>query len=163
MVGLTKIDVLTAAPSAHEGVATPTGARRGDVSPAAAAFLHLLGDPTRRRIFLQLMAGEACNCELVDDLGLAQNLISHHVRQLRVAGLVAERRDPQDRRWIYYRVVPEALEAAWASLTGVLHPSRLETREPVCGPAARDPLAADPTSPVAPASSAAPGAERCCD
>jgi DNA-binding transcriptional ArsR family regulator len=136
-----------------------------DVAPDAAAFLRLLADPTRRRIFLQLMAGETCNCELVDVLGLAQNLISHHVRQLRVAGLVAERRDPQDRRWIYYRVVPEALEAAWASLTGTLHPSRLGTREPVCGPAARDSLAAGLTSPApAPpvAPPAAPGEERCC-
>ena len=35
-----------------------------DIGPAAARLLKLLADPTRRRIFLALMRGETCNCEL---------------------------------------------------------------------------------------------------
>ena len=54
-----------------------------DVSIEAGAFLRLMADPTRRRIFLALMAGETGNCEMVGLLGLPQNLISHHLRQLR--------------------------------------------------------------------------------
>jgi DNA-binding transcriptional ArsR family regulator len=85
-----------------------------DVAPADASaelsgFLKLMADPTRRRIFLVLMNGETCNCEMVGLLGLPQNLISHHLRQLRQAGLIRARRDAVDRRWIYYAVDREAL------------------------------------------------------
>src|SRR5215207_9869572 len=82
-----------------------------DASAELARFLKLLADPTRRRIFLVLMRGETCNCELTDLLGLPQNLISHHLRALREAGLVRSRRDRRDARWIYYWVDQEALAA----------------------------------------------------
>jgi ArsR family transcriptional regulator, arsenate/arsenite/antimonite-responsive transcriptional repressor len=131
--------------------ATGSGAAPGDVSPAAGAFLRLVADPTRRRIFFRLMAGELCNCEMVDALGLPQNLISHHLRQLREAGLVRTRRDPEDARWVYYRVDPAALAAVQAEVAAAFAPTRLGDRQPVCGPAARgaagvlpgDPCAAD--------------------
>src|SRR5215207_10695575 len=122
-----RTDPLTAAPDPDAG----------DVSPAAGAFLRLVADPTRRRIFLRLMAGELCNCELVDTLGLPQNLISHHLRQLRQAGLVRARRDPEDARWVYYRVDPAALAAVQAEIAAAFAPARLGDRQPECGPAAR--------------------------
>jgi DNA-binding transcriptional ArsR family regulator len=109
----------------------------GDVSPAAGAFLRLVADPTRRRIFFRLMGGEVCNCELVDVLGLPQNLISHHLKQLRGAGLVRARRDSEDARWVYYRVDPAALAAVHAEVAAAFAPERLRDRQPVCGPAAR--------------------------
>ena len=108
-----------------------------DIAPAGAQLLKLLADPTRRRIFLALLRGETCNCELTQELGLAQNLISHHIKQLREAGLVQERRDARDARWIYYTVNTEKLSEAWESLAAVLHPSQLGTRTPDCGPAAQ--------------------------
>ena len=127
----------------------------GDVSPAAGAFLRLVADPTRRRIFFRLMAGELCNCEMVDALGLPQNLISHHLRQLRQAGLVRTRRDPEDARWVYYRVDPAALAAVQAEIAAAFAPGRLGDRLPVCGPAARS---AAGTLPEAPGGAdAAPG------
>lgn len=107
-----------------------------DIAPAGAALLKLLANPTRRRIFLSLMRGETCNCELTQELGLTQNLISHHVEQLREAGLVRERRDATDARWIYYTVDPDALAAAWDALSP-FNPSRIGTRAPDCGPAAQ--------------------------
>jgi DNA-binding transcriptional ArsR family regulator len=106
-----------------------------DVAPEAARLLKLLADPTRRLIFLVLMRGETCNCELRDKLGLAENLVSHHMRQLRAAGLVLERRDEADARWIYYRLDPVALDAAWSGLASALHPSRIGNRVAACGPA----------------------------
>jgi DNA-binding transcriptional ArsR family regulator len=108
-----------------------------DVHADAALLLKLLADPTRRRIFLALMRGETCNCELRDSFGLAENLVSHHLRQLRAAGFVLERRDAADARWIYYRLDADRLAAAWAPLGAAFDPARIGTRAPSCGPAAK--------------------------
>lgn len=105
-----------------------------DVRPRGALLLRLLADATRRRIFLALLAGETCNCELTVNLGLSQNLISHHVRKLREAGLVRERRDERDARWIHYSIDAEAYRAAWEEVVAGLHPDRLGTRTPDCSP-----------------------------
>lgn len=108
-----------------------------ELAPEAVRLITLLADPTRRRIFLTLMRGETCNCELVEQLGLSQHLISHHVRQLREAGLIRERRDAADARWVYYTINARALGAAWHELGAALDPSQLGTRTPTCGPAAQ--------------------------
>jgi ArsR family transcriptional regulator, arsenate/arsenite/antimonite-responsive transcriptional repressor len=130
--------MVDAPPAVRPGA--PAAAPRGsdaDLSPSAGAFLRLVADPTRRRIFFRLMAGELCNCEMVDALGLPQNLISHHLRQLREAGLVRTRRDPEDARWVYYRVDPAALASVQAEIAAAFAPERLGDRQPACGPAAR--------------------------
>ena len=117
-------------------VAPPPAARLDvtDVSQGAARLLRLLADPTRRRLFAALTAGETCNCELADGLGLAQNLVSHHIRQLREAGFVRERRDERDARWIYYRLDAEALAEAWRSIGALIDPARHGERTPDCPP-----------------------------
>jgi ArsR family transcriptional regulator, arsenate/arsenite/antimonite-responsive transcriptional repressor len=115
-------------------VAAP-GAGIRDVSDEAARLLKLLADPTRRRIFLALMQGETCNCEMVGMLGLPQNLISHHLRRLRQVGLIRARRDERDRRWIYYTVDRAALGRVYRELGVLLDPARIQEREPQCGPA----------------------------
>jgi DNA-binding transcriptional ArsR family regulator len=107
---------------------------RSDVSESAARLLKLLADPTRRRLFLALTEGETCNCELSEGLGLAQNLVSHHIRQLREAGFVRERRDAADARWIYYRLDADALADAWQSLDWLVNPARIRERTPICPP-----------------------------
>jgi DNA-binding transcriptional ArsR family regulator len=56
--------------------------------------LRALGDPTRLRIAHALHIGdELCVCDLAWIVGSSQGLVSHHLRQLRAAGLVASRRD----------------------------------------------------------------------
>jgi DNA-binding transcriptional ArsR family regulator len=105
-------------------------------SSEVAEFLRLMVDPTRRRIFLHLMGGEVCNCEMVGQLGLAQNLISHHLRQLRKAGLIRARRDERDQRWIYYSIDRDALARVHGELAALFDPARLGERTPDCGPAA---------------------------
>jgi ArsR family transcriptional regulator, arsenate/arsenite/antimonite-responsive transcriptional repressor len=107
-----------------------------DTSAELARFLKLLADPTRRRIFLLLMQGETCNCELTDQLGLPQNLISHHLRALRQAGLVRCRRDGRDARWIYYTVDRDALGALAGEFQALFSPLALRERLAQCGPAA---------------------------
>ncbi|MCC7371390.1 MAG: winged helix-turn-helix transcriptional regulator [Chloroflexi bacterium] len=109
-------------------------AARLDVTESAARLLKLLADPTRRRVFLKLTEGEICNCELADGLGLAQNLVSHHIRQLREAGFVRERRDANDARWIYYWLDKDALGEAWRSLDASINPAHIGQRTPVCPP-----------------------------
>ncbi|WP_406689377.1 metalloregulator ArsR/SmtB family transcription factor [Saccharopolyspora sp. ID03-671] len=60
----------------------------------AAAGARALGDPTRLTIAAGLYSGgELCVCDVSWVTGHAQNLVSHHLRQLRTAGLVTSRRD----------------------------------------------------------------------
>ena len=103
-----------------------------DVGPKAVEFLQLLADPTRRQIFLLLMRGEVCNCEVAAELGLAENLVSHHLRRLREAGLADEHRDAHDGRWVHFTVNVHALEAAWRALGAAFDPSRLGSRAAGC-------------------------------
>ena len=75
-----------------------------------------MGDPVRLRL-LSLIAshagGEACVCDLSGVFDLTGPTISHHLKVLREAGLISgERRGT----WIYYRVLPEALERLAAVL-----------------------------------------------
>jgi ArsR family transcriptional regulator len=76
-----------------------------------ACLLRVLADPARLRILSLLQAQpsqEACVCHVTDFLGLGQPTVSHHLRVLFEAGLVRRER----RNWVYYRVVPGALEGA---------------------------------------------------
>jgi ArsR family transcriptional regulator, arsenate/arsenite/antimonite-responsive transcriptional repressor len=65
----------------------------------AVALFHALSDETRLAILDLLRDGERCVCELTDALDVAQSRLSFHLRVLRDAGLVSDRRDG---RWIYY-------------------------------------------------------------
>jgi len=100
----------------------------------AAGVLKVLADPNRLRIFGLLMQGDSCNCELNETLGLPPNLLSHHLRVLREAGLVHSRRDAVDGRWIYYSVDKETVALWYAWFTGFLDPARVQEREVLCGP-----------------------------
>ncbi len=61
---------------------------------ALAAEFRALGDPTRLTVALALRDGdELCVCDLAWIVERAENLVSHHVRALRVAGLAADRRE----------------------------------------------------------------------
>lgn len=64
-----------------------------------------------------LADGERCVCDLQSDLQLGQSLLSFHLRVLRDAGLVADRRAG---RWAFYSLRPEAV-ATITELLGTLH------------------------------------------
>ena len=72
----------------------------------AVRLFHALSDPTRLSILEQLRDGERCVCDLQADLDAAQSRLSFHLRVLREAGLVTDRREG---RWSYYAAVPDAL------------------------------------------------------
>lgn len=79
-----------------------------------ARLFHALSDETRLRIVEQLQGGEQCVCHLSDALRAAQSLLSFHLKTLKDAGLIRDRRDG---RWIYYSVDRETL----ADLQSLLH------------------------------------------
>ena len=61
---------------------------------ALAGGFRALGDPTRLMIALALRdGGELCVCDLAWIMERAENLVSHHLRALRAAGLADYRRD----------------------------------------------------------------------
>jgi ArsR family transcriptional regulator, lead/cadmium/zinc/bismuth-responsive transcriptional repressor len=61
---------------------------------ALAAGFRALGDPTRLTIALALReTDELCVCDLAWIVERAENLVSHHLRALRAAGLADHRRD----------------------------------------------------------------------
>ena len=71
-------------------------ARRFDPTSAKllASQAKALGDPTRLTLAVVLAEGrELCVCDLAWVLERAENLVSHHLRQLRSAGLATSRRD----------------------------------------------------------------------
>jgi ArsR family transcriptional regulator len=66
-----------------------------------------LSDENRLRIIDLLRGGERCVCELTDALGAGQSLLSFHLKTLKDAGLVTDRRDG---RWAYYRLNAEVFD-----------------------------------------------------
>lgn len=88
----------------------------------AAALFHALSDETRLSILEMLRDGERCVCELQTDLEAAQSRLSFHLKVLRDAGLVVDRKEG---RWSYYSVAPGAL-AEVHDLAVALQPSKLK-------------------------------------
>jgi ArsR family transcriptional regulator len=84
----------------------------------AVALFHALSDETRLAILELLRDGERCVCELTDALDVAQSRLSFHLRVLRDAGLVSDRRDG---RWIYY-TAERAVFSEAESLLATLRP-----------------------------------------
>lgn len=72
-------------------------------------LLKALADETRLTILAMLRDGEMCVCEIMDVLPFSQPAVSHHLKILRQAGLITDKRDG---KWIYYYLDPEAIRAA---------------------------------------------------
>jgi ArsR family transcriptional regulator len=72
----------------------------------SARLFHALSDETRLSILQRLRFGERCVCDLTDALDAAQSRLSFHLKVLKEAGLVNDRKDG---RWMYYTLNTEAL------------------------------------------------------
>jgi ArsR family transcriptional regulator, arsenate/arsenite/antimonite-responsive transcriptional repressor len=82
-----------------------TAAEAADV----AILFRVLGEPARLLLLSAIAAQpseEVCACELVESLGLSQPTVSHHLKVMYEAGLLAKERRGN---WIYYRIVRERL------------------------------------------------------
>ncbi|MFJ6608897.1 ArsR/SmtB family transcription factor [Streptomyces sp. NPDC091289] len=81
-----------------------------DEAQTAARMFKALGDPVRLRLFSAVAShegGEACVCD-ISDVGVSQPTVSHHLKKLKEAGLLASERRGT---WVYYRVEPSVLAA----------------------------------------------------
>jgi ArsR family transcriptional regulator, arsenate/arsenite/antimonite-responsive transcriptional repressor len=78
--------------------------------------LKALADPVRVKLVSLLFssdAGEVCNCDLAQAVGLGESTVSHHLSQLRRAGLVESERRGMN---VYHRPRRESLSALCAVL-----------------------------------------------
>src|SRR6059058_3905733 len=83
-----------------------------------APLLKALADPVRLRLMSLIAShegGEACVCDLNDAFDLSQPTISHHLKVLHDAGLLAREKRGV---WVYYRASRDAL-AGLAALVDV--------------------------------------------
>ena len=82
---------------------------------AAASQVKAYADPTRLMIAAALReGGELCVCDLAWVSERAENLVSHHLRLLRTAGLASSRRDGKTVFYSLTRRGKELLEIAFA-------------------------------------------------
>jgi ArsR family transcriptional regulator len=78
-----------------------------------------LGDKTRLRIFEAISATDHMNCgEIVSMRGVAPATVSHHLKILSEARLIACRREGQ---FVYSRAVPETIAAYTRALAKIAH------------------------------------------
>ena len=96
----------------------------------AVELFHALSDETRLAIVQRLRSGEHCVCDLTDLLDAAQSRLSFHLRVLKNAGLVSDRKDG---RWVHYSLNRDAFQELQA-LLGDMKPAarRLAVREDGC-------------------------------
>jgi len=80
-----------------------------------AAMFKALSDPVRLRLFSKVAShegGEACVCD-IQDVGVSQPTVSHHLKKLREAWLLTTERRVT---WVYYQVAPSVVAAMSAML-----------------------------------------------
>ena len=100
-----------------------------DVDRSARLF-QALSDPTRLSILYRLRFGERCVCDLTDALDAAQSRLSFHLKVLKEAGLVTDRKEG---RWMYYTLNADALRDIGALVEAFASaPSAAERRSGCC-------------------------------
>lgn len=96
-----------------------------DAAVTAATF-KALSDPVRLRLLSSVAShagGEACVCDISAGVDVSQPTVSHHLKVLRDAGLLTSQRRAS---WVYYAVVPAALDALAELLRAVADSSVAE-------------------------------------
>ncbi|WP_435592655.1 ArsR/SmtB family transcription factor [Nocardia sp. bgisy118] len=102
-LSITPLEQCAAAPLVREPLTA-------DAAVELAAVFKALSDPVRLRLLSVVASrenGEACVCDISEGIELTQPTISHHLKVLRGAGLLTSERRAS---WVYYRVVPEAMQ-----------------------------------------------------
>jgi ArsR family transcriptional regulator, arsenate/arsenite/antimonite-responsive transcriptional repressor len=96
----------------------------------AIQLFHALSDGTRLSILERLRLGERCVCDMTDALDAGQSRLSFHLKVLKDAGLVTDRREG---RWMYYTLSPDALGEAGSLIEELAStPSAAERKNDCC-------------------------------
>ena len=69
-----------------------------------ADFFKAMSDPARVKIIYALASGELCVCELMVIMGMQQTVVSHHLKILKYAGIVSDRKSG---KWVNYKLVDD--------------------------------------------------------
>ena len=99
-------------------MAAPARSRTTGVT--AAQIFHALSDDTRLAIMEMLRGGECCVCDLQGALDAAQSRLSFHLKVLKDAGLVSDRKEG---RWSYYTLNADRLAEASEKLNTFATPA----------------------------------------
>ena len=79
---------------------------------SSVAAARALGHPARLRAVAMLRSGELCVCQITEVLKLASSTVSAHLKELKLAGLVSERKDG---RWVYFTLIEDESARAWTT------------------------------------------------
>jgi DNA-binding transcriptional ArsR family regulator len=79
----------------------------------AVAVARALGHPARLRAVAMLRSGELCVCQVTAVLGLAPSTVSLHLRELKRAGVVSERKQG---RWVHVGLSDDSEARSWIDL-----------------------------------------------
>ena len=93
----------------------------------AAELFHALSDEPRLQLLDLLAEGEQCVCDLTDALKTGQSRLSFHLKTLKDAGLLIDRRDG---RWVYYALNREAIEELDDLINSLKSKTRTALRQP---------------------------------
>ena len=77
---------------------------------SAVAAARALGHPARLRTVAMLRSGELCVCQITEVLKLAPSTVSAHLKELKQAGLVSERKHG---RWVYFDLIDDESTRSW--------------------------------------------------
>ncbi len=94
-----------------------------------ARIFHALSDATRLRVLEMLRRGERCVCELTEALDLGQSRLSFHLKTLKDAGLLRDRREG---RWIHYSLDAEGIAQAEESIGELARSAATAPRSKAC-------------------------------
>jgi ArsR family transcriptional regulator len=76
---------------------------------ALANLLKIVSEESRLKMLCLLHQGEQCVCKIMEHIGLSQSLISHHLRDLKDAGIVTD--DKRGLR-VYYSLTDKGRDIA---------------------------------------------------
>ncbi len=95
----------------------------------AARWFHALSDETRLEIVERLIGGERCVCELTDLMDAAQSRLSFHLKTLKDADIVTDRREG---RWVYYTLNRDTLDEIETLIGSLKRTDRTTARSIKC-------------------------------
>lgn len=92
---------------------------------SSVAAARALGHPARLRTVAMLRSGELCVCQITEVLKLAPSTVSAHLKELKQAGLVSERKVG---KWAYFCLSDDANTRTWiaAALSPLAADAQLE-------------------------------------
>lgn len=95
---------------------------------SSVAAARALGHPARLRTLAMLRSGELCVCQITEVLKLAPSTVSAHLKELKQAGLVSERKEG---RWVYFGLIDDEGNRSWieVALSGLAHDTQIRTDE----------------------------------